>query len=108
MSDTSPKNQKALQHGGGSRPPRPPKAGELLFEFVRVSDRKHFRCELRFHGESYGWEAQWFDDGGHFASHGAFVTRAAAVAWAEHEREAFEQPPAPVVALRKNTWPVVI
>jgi hypothetical protein len=28
-----------------------------------------------------------------FASHGAFVTRAAAIAWAE--REAFEQPPAP-------------
>jgi hypothetical protein len=43
----------------GSRSP-----GELFFEFVRVSDRKLFRCELRFHGESYGWEAQWFDDGG--------------------------------------------
>jgi hypothetical protein len=74
MSDTSPKNQAALQHGGGARPPRQPKPGELLFEFVRVSDRKLFRCELRFHGESYGREAQWFDDGGHFASHGAFVS----------------------------------
>src|SRR3981081_3954961 len=78
-------------------PPRQPKPGELMFEFVRVSDRKTFRCELRFHGESYGWEAQWFDDGGRFASHGAFVTRAAAIAWAEHERDAFEQPPEPIV-----------
>jgi hypothetical protein len=52
MSSTSPKNQQALQHGGGSRPPRQATPGELLFEFVRVSDRKLFRCELRFHGES--------------------------------------------------------
>jgi hypothetical protein len=31
--------------------------GELLFEFVRPSDRAPLSCELRFHGESYGWEA---------------------------------------------------
>jgi hypothetical protein len=42
-------------------PPRHPKPGEILFEFERVSDRKRFQCELRFHGESYRWEAQWFD-----------------------------------------------
>jgi len=33
-----------------------PKGPELLFEFVRASDRAPMSCELRFHGESYGWE----------------------------------------------------
>jgi hypothetical protein len=32
----------------------------LLFEFFRASDRAPMTCELRFHGESYGWEAQFF------------------------------------------------
>jgi hypothetical protein len=63
MSDTSPKNQRALQHNAPRPPPRQATSGELFFEFVRMSARKLFRCELRFHGESYGWEAQWFDDG---------------------------------------------
>jgi hypothetical protein len=30
------------------------KPGELLFEFIRVSDQAPMSCELRFHGESYG------------------------------------------------------
>jgi hypothetical protein len=38
--------------------PRQAKPGDLLFEFVRESDRKHFRFEIRSHGESYGWEIQ--------------------------------------------------
>jgi hypothetical protein len=47
MSDTSPKNQAALQHGGGSRPPRQPEPGELLFEF-HVERGYTFWCvELR-------------------------------------------------------------
>ena len=29
----------------------------FLFEFVRVSDQAPMSGELRFHGESYGWEA---------------------------------------------------
>src|SRR5882724_3034370 len=38
------------------RPPasaRHPQPGELLFEFVRGSDRTPMSCELRFHGQSY-------------------------------------------------------
>jgi hypothetical protein len=71
-------------------PPRVAKPGELLFEFVRQSDRKHFRCELRFNGESYGWEAQFFEGGEILFSHGLFHTRAAAVEWAESQRRAVE------------------
>jgi hypothetical protein len=37
--------------------------GETLFEFLRASDRAPMSCELRFHGESYGWEAQFFERG---------------------------------------------
>jgi hypothetical protein len=38
--------------------------------------------DLRFHGESYGWEAQILERGELFASRGAFVTRTLAVKWA--------------------------
>ena len=48
-------------------------------------------CELRFHGESYGWEAQFFDRGELFASRGGFVMRKLAVRWAEDERKAMEK-----------------
>jgi hypothetical protein len=44
-------------------PPRQPKAGELLFEFLRASDGVAMSCELWFHGESYGWEAQFLERG---------------------------------------------
>jgi hypothetical protein len=47
-----------------SLPPRVARPGELLFEFVRASDRAPVMCELRFNGESYGWEAQFFERGG--------------------------------------------
>jgi hypothetical protein len=62
--------------------PRQPKPGELLFEFVRASDRAPMSCELRFHGESYGWEAQFFEGGDFAFSHGGFPLRAMAVEWA--------------------------
>jgi hypothetical protein len=55
------------------------KPGELLFEFVRGSDRAPMPCELKFHGESYGWEALFLVRGELFASHGGFVMRALAV-----------------------------
>ena len=71
-------------------PPRPRQPGELLFEFERASDRAAMSCELRFHGEAFGWEAQIFERGELFVSHGAFTTRAAAVQWAEAERKAME------------------
>lgn len=63
---------------------------ELLFEFVRASDQAPMSCELRFHGESYGWEAQFLKRGHLVFSRGAFVTRALAVQWAELERAAME------------------
>jgi hypothetical protein len=43
------------------RPPRQPKPGEHLWT-LRKSD-KRIDCELRFHGESYGWECQCLLDG---------------------------------------------
>ena len=71
-------------------PPRQPKPGELLFEFIRASDGVQMSCELRFHGESYGWEAQFFEGGTLFYSRGAFILRETAVRWAEQERKAME------------------
>jgi hypothetical protein len=67
--------------------PRRPHPREPLWAFVRQSDKKRFECELRFHGESYGWEAQIFDQGELLTSHGAFVTRALAVQWADETRK---------------------
>lgn len=62
-----------------NRPPAPPRRrqpGEVLFEFVRSSDHAPMRCELRFHGESYGWEAQFLERGELLVSHGGFPLRA--------------------------------
>jgi hypothetical protein len=42
-------------------------------------------CELRFNGESYGWEAMFKNDGELFISRGGFATRAQAVQWASQE-----------------------
>ena len=44
-------------------PPRLPRPGEPLFACIRASDRAPMTCELRFHGESFGWEAQFFERG---------------------------------------------
>lgn len=77
--------------------PQPParlsigQPGELLFEFVRASDRAMIRCELRFNGESYGWEAQFFEGGELWYSRGAFVTKALAIQWATEERKGHEK-----------------
>lgn len=73
------------------QPPRQPNPGELLFEFVRASDGVGMSCELRFHGESYGWEAQFFERGELFYSRGAFILRETAVRWAEQERHDMEK-----------------
>jgi hypothetical protein len=70
-------------------PVRQPKPGELLFEFVRASDRAPMSCELRFYPGTYdSWEVQILERGELFAARGAFTTKAAAIAWAEHERKA--------------------
>jgi hypothetical protein len=65
------------------------KAGELLFEFVRGSDWAAMSCELRCHGELFGWEAQFFERGELFHSR-RFDTRALAVEWAESVRKVME------------------
>jgi hypothetical protein len=44
-------------------PARVAKPGKLLFEFIRARARAPMSCELRFHGESFGWEAQFFERG---------------------------------------------
>ena len=71
-------------------PPRQPQPGERLFEFIRASDRAPMSVELRFHGESYGWEAQILERGELLMAHGAFPTKVTAIAWAEAERTALE------------------
>ena len=76
-------------YGDISHPPArlsPGQPGELLFEFVRASDGAPMRVELRFNGESYGWEAQFLERGELLFSHGAFATKALAIQWAEQER----------------------
>lgn len=73
-------------------PARTPKPGELLFEFVRASNRAPMACELRFNGESYGWEVQFLERGELSHAQGRFVTRALAVQWAHEERKHLERP----------------
>jgi hypothetical protein len=69
-------------------PSRQPRPAELLFEFVRASDRAPMSCDLRFHGESFGWEAQFLERGELLYARGGFVTRSTAIVWAEEERKA--------------------
>jgi hypothetical protein len=73
-------------------PPRIARPAELLFEFLRASDRAPMACELRFDGESYGLAVQRESvrlDEPHLPN-GGFVTRALAVQWAEEERAEME------------------
>ena len=72
-------------------PARQLQPSERLFEFTRASDDTPMAVELRFHGDSYGWEAQILVRRELFAAPGAFVTREAAVLWADAERKAIEK-----------------
>jgi hypothetical protein len=72
--------------------PWPSKPGQLLFEFVRAADRAPMSCVLRFHGESYGWEVQFFERSETCGGRLAFSTRTSAIRWAEAERDALERP----------------
>jgi hypothetical protein len=47
-------------------------------------------CELRVHGESYGWEAQFFGWGELLVSRCGFALRELAMRWAVQERRAIE------------------
>jgi hypothetical protein len=82
---------RALLHNSPKPPSRQPKRGEVLFDFVRPSDRAPMSCELRFHGQTYGWEAQFFERGELLFALGAFVTHQGAIQWAEDERQRLEQ-----------------
>src|SRR5258705_13904299 len=75
-------DKRALLWNAPPPPARVARPGELLFEFIRASDRAPMACELRFNGESYGWEAQFLERAELLCAHGGFVTRAQAVEWA--------------------------
>lgn len=90
MSDTSPTDKAALLHNSPRPPARVPRPGERLFECIRKSDGAALTCELRFNGESYGWEAQFLERGELWYSRGGFVLRELAVQWATAERKDFE------------------
>jgi hypothetical protein len=73
-----------------SRKLRPQRSGELLFEFVRESDRAHFRCELHEFTESYGFDMRVFKNRSLISSD-VFATREFAVRWSHEKREAIEK-----------------
>ena len=66
---------------------------ERLFVFVRASDGMPMAVDLRFNGESHGWEVRLIElledveEAVLFTSRGGFVTKAAAVQWAEEQRK---------------------
>jgi hypothetical protein len=81
---------KAMAWNSPPPPPRKAIPGELLFQFVRGSDHAAMSCELRFHGESWGWEAQFYERG-EFLIGQRFDTRRLAIQRAEQERLALER-----------------
>jgi hypothetical protein len=71
-------------HGGLGNEPRVPRPGEPVWTLTKNGRRVD--CELRFQGESYGWEVQFLHDG--VMAYGQrFVVREHAAGEAEHHRE---------------------
>jgi hypothetical protein len=68
--------------------PRQPKPGEPVWTMQKGT--RYAECELRFHGESYGWEAPFFRNGEFFSSR-RFDLKAQALEWAAEERQAMER-----------------
>lgn len=65
------------------KPPRQAKPGAHVWSLFKPGRR--IDCELRFHGESYGWECQCLEDSG--LRYGQrFVLRAEALDEAEAQR----------------------
>jgi hypothetical protein len=87
MSDTAPKDQRALAWNAPKPAERTPQPGEKLFEFL-VGHKRHL-CELRDHGQ-WGVEAQFFVNE-EFVMGYRHKTRELAIAWAQREREAIEK-----------------
>jgi hypothetical protein len=73
------------------RPPEAPRnrPAEPLWS-LRVAGVT-WSCALRFHGESYGWEAQILRDGELFMAHGAFPLKGDAIRWAEGRGKRFPE-----------------
>ena len=70
-------------------PARPPRS-ERLFEFVRARDDVLMTCEICYHGETYGWEAVFYEGGELSHSRGGFALHEQAVQWADEERRVLE------------------
>jgi hypothetical protein len=71
-----------------SNQPQPPTSStEQLFEFD-IGTRR-FVCRLKFCGESYGWDAQFFE-GTQFRYSHRFALRDQAIKWAESQRAALQ------------------
>ena len=66
---------------------RRPMPAEPLWS-VRMGDVT-WTCELRFQGDSVGWEAQILRDG-ELATARTFILRDLAVGWAKNERDRLE------------------
>lgn len=64
--------------------PRKPTPGEHAWSLRK--NGKRIDCELRFHGESYGWECQRLHDG-ELAYGRRFILREGAIAEAEAQRQ---------------------
>ncbi len=69
-------------------PTRQPKQAERVWSLRRNGHQVD--CELRFHGESYGWECQCLTDG-ELAYGRRFVLRALALEEAEAQRARLQQ-----------------
>ena len=74
-----------------SPPLLPDDPRELLFQFIRASDRAPITCELRFNGQSFLWEVQFLERGELFYSRGNFLLRETAIRWAEQERDLLQR-----------------
>jgi len=75
-------------HAGHRPPVRQRKPGELLWPVRK--DHVNWTCELKFHGESYGWEAQIYRETD-FRIGRRFILREEAIGWAEQERQDIEK-----------------
>jgi hypothetical protein len=73
---------------GKPHPPAPPVPGEAIWTVTH--DHIGWSCELRFEGESYGWDARIFRAGDFFGSH-RFILRAAAERWANEWKQLIEK-----------------
>ena len=82
MSDNDP------HFAGHVPPPRQRRPGEPLWT-IRVN-HVTYSAELKFHGESYGWECQSFRET-EFTIGRRFILREAAIRWAESERKEREK-----------------